>query len=282
MSVTFWQAILLGALQGLTEFLPVSSSAHLILVQRLLPGFSQPGILFDVMLHVGTLVAVVVYFPGEDRRPPARRASRRDAAARRAAWKMALLLAVSVGAHGGADAPAEEVRPRRDGRTSRRIGPRPARTSVLLARGAGRRREARRGGADARGDAPRATRSSSAPSSRFSALFRGLSRSGNTISDGPLRRPLAARRGRVLLPPLGPDDPRRGRSSRTSASTARPGTSSTAGSHLGVYLAGMAVAAVVGYVAVAALLRLVVSMKLQPFIVYCALLGTAVLVAGLL
>ena len=47
MSVTFWQAILLGALQGLTEFLPVSSSAHLILAQRLLPGFSQPGVLFD-------------------------------------------------------------------------------------------------------------------------------------------------------------------------------------------------------------------------------------------
>jgi undecaprenyl pyrophosphate phosphatase UppP len=44
----------------------------------------------------------------------------------------------------------------------------------------------------------------------------------------------------------------------------------------------MATAAIVGYFAVAALLRLVVSMKLQPFIVYCALLGTAVLLAGLL
>ena len=62
MSVTVGQAVLLGIVQGLTEFLPVSSTAHLALVQRFLPGFAQPGILFDVLLHVGTLAAVVVYF----------------------------------------------------------------------------------------------------------------------------------------------------------------------------------------------------------------------------
>src|SRR4030081_199170 len=62
MSVTIGQAVLLGVLQGLTEFLPVSSTAHLALAQQLLPGFSQPGILFDVLLHVGTLVAVVAFF----------------------------------------------------------------------------------------------------------------------------------------------------------------------------------------------------------------------------
>jgi undecaprenyl-diphosphatase len=55
-------ALLLGLLQGLTEFLPVSSSGHLVLAQSLLPGFSQPGVLFDVTLHIGTLVAVCVYF----------------------------------------------------------------------------------------------------------------------------------------------------------------------------------------------------------------------------
>jgi len=55
-------AVLLGLLQGLTEFLPVSSSGHLVLAQSLLPGFSQPGVLFDVALHIGTLVAVCVYF----------------------------------------------------------------------------------------------------------------------------------------------------------------------------------------------------------------------------
>jgi len=53
---------LMGILQGLTEFLPVSSSGHLTIVQTLIPGFSQPGVLFDVMLHFGTIVAVLVYF----------------------------------------------------------------------------------------------------------------------------------------------------------------------------------------------------------------------------
>lgn len=53
---------LLGLIQGLTEFLPVSSSGHLVLAQSIIPGFSQPGILFDVVLHMGTLLAVLIYF----------------------------------------------------------------------------------------------------------------------------------------------------------------------------------------------------------------------------
>lgn len=60
--MTLTQGIVLGALQGLTEFLPVSSSGHLALAQQLMPGFEQPGILFDVLLHLGTLVAVILYF----------------------------------------------------------------------------------------------------------------------------------------------------------------------------------------------------------------------------
>ncbi len=55
-------AVILALVQGVTEFLPVSSSGHLVIVQRLLPGFEQPGILLDVMLHFGTLLAVVIFF----------------------------------------------------------------------------------------------------------------------------------------------------------------------------------------------------------------------------
>lgn len=57
-------AILLGLVQGLTEFLPVSSTAHLTLVENLMLGRSMP-LAFDVLLHVGTLAALCVYFRRE-------------------------------------------------------------------------------------------------------------------------------------------------------------------------------------------------------------------------
>ncbi|MDF1514496.1 MAG: undecaprenyl-diphosphatase UppP [Anaerolineae bacterium] len=59
--MTPWQAILLGILQGLTEFLPVSSSGHLVIIPHIL-GWPDPGIFMDAMLHTGTLVAIVLYF----------------------------------------------------------------------------------------------------------------------------------------------------------------------------------------------------------------------------
>ena len=59
--MTFLEAILLGILQGLTEFLPVSSSGHLVLAQTFL-GLNEPLVFFDVMLHVGTLAAVLVVY----------------------------------------------------------------------------------------------------------------------------------------------------------------------------------------------------------------------------
>lgn len=59
--MTVFQAIVLGILQGLAEFLPISSSAHLSLAPWLL-GWPAPGLAFDVALHVGTLVAVLWYF----------------------------------------------------------------------------------------------------------------------------------------------------------------------------------------------------------------------------
>lgn len=59
--INLWQAVVLGVIQGLTEFLPISSSAHLVLVPWLF-GWNDPGLTFDVALHVGTFVAVLLYF----------------------------------------------------------------------------------------------------------------------------------------------------------------------------------------------------------------------------
>jgi undecaprenyl-diphosphatase len=97
-----FQAIVLGIIQGLTEFLPVSSSAHLDLIPRML-GWGDAGVAFTAVIQLGTLLAVFVYFrkriaqtiggifralkhgpppPGGDRRSP---------------WEVQLLLAVIVG-----------------------------------------------------------------------------------------------------------------------------------------------------------------------------------------
>ena len=57
----FIQAFWLAVVQGLTEFLPISSSAHLILPSAIL-GWQDQGLAFDVAVHVGSLIAVLAYF----------------------------------------------------------------------------------------------------------------------------------------------------------------------------------------------------------------------------
>ncbi|MDD2444418.1 MAG: undecaprenyl-diphosphate phosphatase [Desulfotomaculaceae bacterium] len=59
--MTVFQALVLGVVQGLGEFLPISSSAHLVLAPWAL-GWTDPGLTFDVALHIGTLFAVVAFF----------------------------------------------------------------------------------------------------------------------------------------------------------------------------------------------------------------------------
>ncbi len=58
-------AVILGLIQAVTEFLPISSSAHLILARAVLDFDVVDGLTFDVALHIGTLIAIVVYFWGD-------------------------------------------------------------------------------------------------------------------------------------------------------------------------------------------------------------------------
>ncbi|MCL9780976.1 undecaprenyl-diphosphate phosphatase [Vibrio sp. S4M6] len=62
--MSYMESFLLALIQGLTEFLPISSSAHLILPSAIL-GWQDQGLAFDVAVHVGTLAAVVIYFRHE-------------------------------------------------------------------------------------------------------------------------------------------------------------------------------------------------------------------------
>ncbi|WP_264877850.1 undecaprenyl-diphosphate phosphatase [Vibrio agarivorans] len=62
--MTYFEAFVLALIQGLTEFLPISSSAHLILPSAVL-GWDDQGLAFDVAVHVGTLAAVMIYFRKE-------------------------------------------------------------------------------------------------------------------------------------------------------------------------------------------------------------------------
>lgn len=59
--MTIWQAVILGIVQGIAEFIPVSSSGHLILLQQVF-GINDPGMTFDIIVHLGSLCAVFAVF----------------------------------------------------------------------------------------------------------------------------------------------------------------------------------------------------------------------------
>ena len=59
--MNFLDIILLGLIQGLTEFLPISSSGHLLIFEEIL-GMDKSGSLMEIILHGGTLISIIVYF----------------------------------------------------------------------------------------------------------------------------------------------------------------------------------------------------------------------------
>ncbi len=275
MSITVGQAVLLGILQGLTEFLPVSSTAHLAIAQSLISGFAQPGILFDVLLHVGTLAAVAIYFR-ERLAETAAGLVAEDPGARRAAWKLVGLLLLAVAMTGLVAMPLKRFAV--EGMANfRLIGASLCGTALLLsaAQLVGLRRgEAGRSVAEIRpGDAALIGLCQA-----FSAVFHGLSRSGNTISVGlftGLSRRAAAEFSFLLsIPTI------LAAAAVENVSALRHGGGVVDGSAWPVYLVGMAVAALVGYAAIGALLRLVIAMRLVPFIAYTGALGLFLLVRG--
>src|SRR6266540_7013467 len=196
-------AAILGIVQGLTEFLPVSSSAHLILVPKLL-GWSDPFLesaAYDVMLHLGTLLALVVYFWRDLWRlltawlGSIRRRSVGDDADARLAW----LLLISV-------VPAAALGAVLEGFFDRAFRDAPAWVGVFILVGAALLWLAERWGARDR-DLSRLTKSDAAVMGvgQAIALFPGISRSGITIAAGlflGLERAVAARFSFLMATPI--------------------------------------------------------------------------------
>jgi len=260
------QAIILGLLQGATEFIPVSSSGHLVLVPWLL-GWGAPGLVFDTVVHWGTMVAVLIYFwrdwlvlIGAWLRGLARWDWREPDA--RLMW---LLIVGSV--------PAAVFGFLLEDFFESLFG-KPAWVAVFLMVTAAVLTLSERLG----------DRSRQMPDLRWtdalwiglaqaSAIAPGISRSGATIATGLLRgleRPAAARFSFLLATPI-----------IFGAGLFKLmdlGSMADATAQIPILVAGFVAAAAGGYLCIWALLRYLQRGRLYPFAIYCALAGVFSLV----
>ncbi|HZI64930.1 MAG TPA: undecaprenyl-diphosphate phosphatase [Thermoanaerobaculia bacterium] len=262
------EALLLGVIQGLTEFLPVSSDGHLSAAELLLPRFRQVGILFDVMVHLGTLAAVVVYF----RRPLAEDVAglfSGDPSRRASSWRLAALVVAATVPTGivGLLLKATVEASKRDPRF---VGAMEILTGVFLTLSLFGRKTGR--------DREQTTLWDALLIGTVQglAVLPGLSRSATTIAFALLVG-LAARWSAsfsfyLLIPAVF------GASLLELFSAWKEqGGAFFAGSDFAKYVFGAAVAGVVGYFAIGWLIRAVVARRLYWFAIYCVLFGLALI-----
>jgi len=243
-------AALWGLIQGLTEFLPISSSGHLVLIPALF-GFDEPGLAASVMLHLGTLLAVLAYYRSDLARLVHLRT---DPEARR------ILLLLVVGT-----IPAALVGLTLHGPIEVIFGEPWLAAVALMATGVillftmlvgrGLRRLAQ----------GRWTDGMVVGLAQAFALLPGISRSGMTIAAGMaqgFQRREAARFAFLLSIPA-----------IAGAGLVDGLDLIRQGGFTPDLLVGMAVAAVAGYLAIAGLLRVLVRVGLAPFAAYCLIFG---------
>ena len=266
--MSWWQAAFLGLIQGLTEFIPVSSDGHLSAAEMLLPGFSQVGVLFDVMVHVGTLVAVFVFFRAvlaED----AKGLFSRDPRRRRDSWKLALLIVTATIPTGIVGLFLKRVV--EESKTDPRfVGAMEIATGLILllslfARERGRDR-----------DSTTVADAVLIGIVQGLAVLPGLSRSATTIAFALLvglsRRWAVTFSFLLLLPAV------LGASLLEITSAWRErGGAFFAGPDFAKYVGGALVAGLVGYFAIGWLIRAVDAKRLHWFAIYCLLFGLALI-----
>lgn len=263
--MSLWQALVLGVVQGATEFLPISSSGHLVLVPWLLGWHVEPGaaFVFDVLVQWGTLLAVIGYFRHEllELISAAIRGLLRgrplSTPAARLAW---LLVLASVPAAALGVSLRQPVEAAFD-------NPR-AVSLFLLATAAILALSERLGGRHRQIETLRPSDVLLIGVAQSLALFPGISRSGSTIGGGLLRdleRPEAARFSFLMSVPI-----MIGAGLVTLMELA---TSPAALEQVPPLLVGFAAAAVVGYLSIRWLLRYLAQRPLTIFIAYCSLTG---------
>ncbi|NLF51774.1 MAG: undecaprenyl-diphosphatase UppP [Leptolinea sp.] len=270
--MTIFQAIILGIVQGLTEYLPVSSSAHLVIVPYLL-GWTFPEeqvFVFDVLVQLGTLVAVVVFFWKDlvnividfvkgiiERKPFATDGSRMG-------W-LIILASIPGGLAGITVKPLVEAAFKN-----------PRAVAILLLVTAALMLAAERAGRKERGFTTIAWLDALLIGlGQALAIFPGISRSGATISIGlfrGLKRADAAKFSFLMSIPI------MLAAGLYSALDLRDVSNLT--SFLPAILSGTLAAAIVGYLSIKWLLSFLNKHPLSVFSIYCAILGAFVLIVS--
>lgn len=255
--MTIAQAIVLGALQGATEFLPISSSGHLVIVPALL-GWREPSVAFDVLLHAGTLAAVLLYFRSDLISLAA--GTLKDVRARRMGRDARLLLLLVVGTIPAGFAGLLL------GDLFEGLFSRPAAVGGFLLVTAALMLAADRFGTGAYEIDQLTTLGAAAIGlAQAAAIAPGVSRSGTTISVGMLlgmERRDAARFSFLLLIPI-----------TLGSALVKLKDLPAGGVALAPSLAGFVAATVVGYGCIAFLLDYLASHRLRVFAAYCAMAG---------
>lgn len=252
--MTYVQAVILGLVQGLTEFLPVSSSGHLALFEHWLG--VAPDLSLGILLHAGTLLAVIVFYAA-DLWAVVR--SIMGLGRDRAYWRRLFWLLVIASLPTGIMGFLLQSRVEQAFGSLRAVGVAFAFTGVVLWL-AGRQAPGRAG-------AERMTfgQAMLVGIGQGVAVFPGVSRSGLTVSTGlflGLDRSFAARFAFLLsIPAIG--------GAFLLDLVHGLGAASTGASLYGPYLAGFAVAAVAGYLSIKLLLRVVEQGRLSLFAYYC-------------
>jgi undecaprenyl-diphosphatase len=261
--VSILQAIVLGAVQGLTEFIPISSSGHLVIVPELF-GWDSPGLAFDVLLHVASLGALFIYFRAElldlvkgviGREP--------------ASQRLALLLLIG-------SIPAGIAGLALGGFFERQFEDAPQAalqlllTAVILVAAeqlVARRKAKLPPQVDASKSSENLTITDSllVGGAQALAILPGISRSGSTISMGlalGLERQDAARFAFLLAIPA-----------LIGAAFVKIPDLDAGGMGTGAAAAGFVASLITSYIAVAALIRFLKNNTLYPFAAYCAVAG---------